>query len=58
MSDDDESHDCPNSKDGNGHCVHWWDGEACCWCDAGEMSMDDMVEQGMAEGPLRREQAT
>ena len=18
--------------DAGTHCVHWWDGEACCWC--------------------------
>jgi len=24
---------CPKSKDGNGHCNHWWDGDKpCCWC--------------------------
>ncbi len=24
---------CPKSKDGHGHCVHWWDGcDPCCWC--------------------------
>lgn len=23
---------CPKSKDGRGHCQHWWDEEPCCWC--------------------------
>ncbi len=21
-----------NPYDAGTHCVHWWDGEACCWC--------------------------
>lgn len=24
--------DCPNSKDGFGHCPHWDDCDPCCWC--------------------------
>jgi hypothetical protein len=48
----DEGH-CPKSVAGS-HCQHWWDGEACCWCHAPEMSMEDRVAQGMAEGPVRR----
>lgn len=35
------------------HCNCWWDGDACHYCGAPEMSMDQMVEQGMAEGPVR-----
>ena len=29
-----EETDCAASKAhlDNGHCVHWWDAEACCWC--------------------------
>ena len=27
-----DEHPCPYSKDGHGHCVHWWDNESCCWC--------------------------
>jgi NTP pyrophosphatase (non-canonical NTP hydrolase) len=23
---------CLFSKDGSGHCGHWWDTEPCCWC--------------------------
>lgn len=52
---------CPGSPGDDGgdgmHCRHWWDGDPCCWCDAGEMPMDDKVAQGMVEGPLKREQA-
>ena len=25
--------ECPNSKDGRGHCRCWWECEPCCWCD-------------------------
>ena len=39
--------DCPNSKDDRGHCPHWWDGHKCCWCNAGPMSREKMIEQGM-----------
>lgn len=49
---DDEN--CPNSRDGLGHCQHWWEGDPCCWCDAGEMSMEDKVRNGMVEGPPRK----
>lgn len=24
---------CPESDDGQ-HCVHWGDGDACCYCDS------------------------
>jgi hypothetical protein len=41
--------DCPNSKDGNGHCVCWWDGDECCWCDARAMTREEKLEQGMIE---------
>ena len=30
-----EETDCVASKDGHGHCVHWWDAEPCCWCGDG-----------------------
>ena len=60
--------DCPNSKDGHGHCPHWWDGEDCCWCVAkGRTTEDDilnhltkeqMIEQGMIdEKPYHKEWA-
>ena len=46
-----ELQDCPNSKDGRGHCPHWWDGDGCCWCDSGPMSQEEMIKDGMLEGP-------
>ena len=27
-----EETDCPKSKDGLGHCIHWYEAEECCWC--------------------------
>jgi hypothetical protein len=38
---------CPETKDGNGHCEHWWDGEMCCWCGALAMTKEQKREQGM-----------
>lgn len=29
----DEETPCPKREDGV-HCVHWWDGAACCGCGA------------------------
>jgi len=29
----DEESDCLDSPDGR-HCVHWYDGEECCYCEA------------------------
>lgn len=31
LKSEDQEH-CPESKDGHGHCVDWWEGGSCCWC--------------------------
>ncbi len=39
---------CPARKDAQ-HCVHWWDGEACCHCGDPAMAREQMIAQGMIE---------
>lgn len=39
---------CPKSRDGYGHCDHWWYGETpCCWC--GDNTPRDNVAEPVAE---------
>lgn len=44
---------CAKSEDGT-HDYGWWDGDACAWCGAAEMTEEQRVEQGMVEGPPRQ----
>lgn len=44
---------CVKSPDDQ-HCNCWWDGDACHFCEAPAMTMEQMVEQGMCEGPPRK----
>lgn len=40
---------CPNTRDTEvgGHCAHWWDGDACCWCANPAMTDAERAAQGM-----------
>jgi len=39
---------CPQAPaDDPLHCVHWWEGEKCCRCDAGPMSEEEKRKVGM-----------
>jgi hypothetical protein len=40
---EDEETECLESPDGL-HCVHWYEGEACCYCVAPASAGDDIRE--------------
>jgi hypothetical protein len=37
-------------RDDETHCLHWWEGEKCCNCDAPGMSEEEKEKQGMNNG--------
>jgi len=48
MSAHDDEH-CPKRADET-HCVHWWDGEACCSCGAPAMTAAERAELDALNG--------
>lgn len=51
MSDDDEECEmCPKgTEDDPAHCVHWYDGDECCRCNAPAMTEEQKQAQGMVD---------
>ncbi len=47
---DREESPCPSRGDAT-HCVHWWDGDACCACGDGAMKLRDRKGGDISEWP-------